>query len=449
MKKLNIIYDISSLYDGAYMTSARSGIYFCSINILKELIKIKKLNLVLYCSAEKIPEVFEVLNREFSNTKYQLISDKPNNYFTNFFQYLNYVRRKVKANEKNQLKRFILKTILKFIIFPLKPANNIVEYYLNKYEKPQDFNNYAVLSPCYPIIDTKLANCKKYTILHDTIPLIMPEKNPMALKNTWYSKLLSILNSNDYYFVNSESTRRDFLKYYPQIDPDKIITVLHACGAQFKPQSANKIIKTKEKYNIPTDKKYIFSLCTLEPRKNLIRTVKTFIQFIKKNNIDDLVFVLGGGHWEIFIAQLEQEIENLGEFKNKIIRTGYIADEDLPHLYSGAEWFVYTSQYEGFGVPPLEAMSCGCPVIVSNNSSLPEVVGNAGLLIDWDSDEQHIEAYEKYYFNENIRKEYAQKGLERAKEFSWQKSAEQMIEYINKTFSEETILNDEQKTNIC
>ena len=96
-------------------------------------------------------------------------------------------------------------------------------------------------------------------------------------------------------------------------------------------------------------------------------------------------------------------------------------------MYSGAEWFTYTSQYEGFGLPPLEAMSCGCPVITSNNSSLPEVVGDAGIMIDWDSDEQHIEAYEKYYFNRELRAEFAQKGLERAKQFSWEKCVDVMV----------------------
>ena len=101
-------------------------------------------------------------------------------------------------------------------------------------------------------------------------------------------------------------------------------------------------------------------------------------------------------------------------------------------MYSGAEWFVYTSQYEGFGLPPLEAMSCGCPVITYNNSSLPEVVGDAGIMIDWDSDEQHIQAYEKYYYDENYRKEMALKGLERSKLFSWEKCANQMIEVMTK-----------------
>ena len=88
--------------------------------------------------------------------------------------------------------------------------------------------------------------------------------------------------------------------------------------------------------------------------------------------------------------------------------------------------------YEGFGLPPLEAMSCGCPVITSNNSSLPEVVGDAGIMIDWDSDEQHIKAYENYYFNKELREQNRQKGLERAKQFSWSKCANEILDVIRK-----------------
>ena len=187
-----------------------------------------------------------------------------------------------------------------------------------------------------------------------------------------------------------------------------------------------------KKYNLPQDKKYIFSLCTLEPRKNLIRAVKCFIEFINKNNIDDLVFILGGGSWKGFIKQLEQEVPEFDKYRDKIIKAGYIDDEDLSPLYSGAEWFVYTSQYEGFGLPPLEAMSCGCPVITSNNSSLPEVVGDAGIMIDWDSDEQHIKAYENYYFNASLRKQNSQNGINRAKTFSWAKCVDLMSAQISK-----------------
>ena len=148
---------------------------------------------------------------------------------------------------------------------------------------------------------------------------------------------------------------------------------------------------------------------------------------MKRNEISDLIFILGGGSWDSFIDLFNEKLGDYKNFSDRFILLGYVDDEDLSVLYSNAEWFVYTSQYEGFGLPPLEAMQCGCPVIVSNNSSLPEVVGDAGLLIDWDSDEQHIAAYEKYYFDENLRKENSKKGLEQAKLFSWKKTVNQIL----------------------
>ena len=242
--------------------------------------------------------------------------------------------------------------------------------------------------------------------------------------------MLDSLNSEDYYFCDSENTRQDFLRIIPRIDEKKIHTVLLACHDGFRNVESEKVEQIKKKYNIPLDKKYIFSLCTIDPRKNLVRALKTYIEFIKRHNIDDLYFVLGGGHFKSFIKDFEKEVSNFGEYKDKILKIGYVDDDDLAPLYSGAHWFVYTSQYEGFGLPPLEAMSCGCPVITSNNSSLPEVVGNAGIMIDWDNDEQHIESYEKYYYNPQLREENIKKGLERAKQFSWDKCTNTIADII-------------------
>lgn len=281
----------------------------------------------------------------------------------------------------------------------------------------------VIFSPIYHCENVGV-KIPKYTIVYDTIPLIFPE---YFFPNNWFVKFIRHLNHDDFYFADSNSARNDFLKYCPQIDPEKITVTPLACNERFVPADENAIAQARKKYNIPEGKKYVFSLCTLEPRKNLIRAVKTFVQFIKKNNIDDLVFVLGGGHWEHFIGKLKNEIADLGEYQNKIIRAGYIDDEDVPRLYSGAQWFVFTSQYEGFGLPPLEAMSCGCPVITSNSSSLPEVVGDAGIMIDFDNDEQHIKAYEDFYYNSLLRDEYSARGLARAKCFSWEKCADQMI----------------------
>ena len=186
----------------------------------------------------------------------------------------------------------------------------------------------------------------------------------------------------------------------------------------------------RQKYGIPLNGKYVFSLCNIEERKNLIREIKTFADFINKNHIDDMYFVLGGAKVQSFIEIFEKSIDSLDFVKNRIIRAGYIDDEDLAPLYSGAEWFVYTSQYEGFGLPPLEAMACGCPVITSNSSSLPEVVGDAGIMIDWDSDEQHIQAYEKYYFDKKLRAKMSKKGLERSKPKKKKKTVDVIVSKI-------------------
>jgi glycosyltransferase involved in cell wall biosynthesis len=139
---------------------------------------------------------------------------------------------------------------------------------------------------------------------------------------------------------------------------------------------------------------------------------------------------LGGGHFESFIAQFEQEFAEFSGYQDKIIRLGYIDDEDVNILYSNSLFFPFLSQYEGFGMPPLEAMQAGTPVIASNNSSLPEVVGDAAISIDCDSEEQCIKAFEALYFNDALRNEYIAKGRERAKLFSWEKTVNAMTEVI-------------------
>ena len=144
------------------------------------------------------------------------------------------------------------------------------------------------------------------------------------------------------------------------------------------------------------------------------------------------MFVLGGGHWHKFLPMLEKEIADLGDLKEKILKIGYVDDVDLAPLYSGAKMFVYPSLYEGFGLPVLEAMQCGCPVITSNVSSIPEVIGDAGIQIDPKNDDELIQAYEKMYFDEEFAKECTRRGLERAKLFSWEKCANLMCDTMKK-----------------
>ncbi len=415
MKK-NILFDVSVVAENLMHGSGRSGIYFTAYNILRELMKSDEIVVSLYCGSIYNDNVINFMQDNFGND----IKIYCGNRYGRIVEKLAVLDKKLRAKKHN-----ITKLLLNiFVRKPIKFIGNFVGLPM--------FDVY--ISPLR-VPDKKIKAKQKYIILYDAIPLLFPQYYPqMKLKKYWFYDLVQYIKSGkkSKYFAISENTKKDFVRLV-NVDSDDVVVMPLAASDNFYPETDDeKIAKIRQKYNIPTNKKYVFSLCTLEPRKNLIRAVKTFIEFVKNNKINDIVFVLGGGHWAEFIEKLESEIKDLGKYKDKIIRAGYVDDEDLSALYSGALFFVYTSQYEGFGLPPLEAMKCGCPVITSNNSSLPDVVGGAGQMIDWDSDEQHIAAYEKYYFDESYRQKMAQKGFERAKKFSWGKTVNVLIKQIKK-----------------
>lgn len=430
-KKINLVFDITIFVRGIINNASRTGIYFTASNVLDKLYKNPDFNLSFYCDKKYIPLVKDTGLMQ----KYDCDIINYNDLSDDFWKFFNIKQeRNELKKQKKKFKRFLLKIKQLYYLHKSKLINKKID--LHQYD-----NTDVYFSPGFEIpYDIKnIKHLKKYTLIYDTIPLILPEYFGDVQKgNSWFLKMVKGTNKEDFYFSISEYTKQDFIKYVPAINPEHITTTLLACSEAFRPEP-EKTKASLQKYHLPTDKKYIFSLCTLEPRKNLIRAVKTFIQFIEKNKIDDLVFILGGCSWKGFIEKLEKEVPDFDKYRDKIIKAGYIDDEDLAPLYSGAEWFVYTSQYEGFGLPPLEAMSCGCPVITSNNSSLPEVVGDAGIMIDWDSDEQHVQAYEKYYFNSEIRNDFAKKGLERAKQFSWQKCTDEMVKVMKKEFEKENL----------
>ena len=423
-EKLKILFYGDIISEGRDKNASRSGIYFVAYNLFRQFTMRDDLDLYLLITDEwKKAFIKQLIEEDFPGYDLKLVESYPDTVFHRNYTNCKNKRLFYKKNGSFFKKNFWAAIAIFFKIFSFPAA------FFFKFTLRETISEFDVCFSPYHAFPDCCGKMKKFTILHDTIPLILPE---YFQDRSNFLQMVNSINSRDFYFTVSRSTEKDFIKYCPQIDPAKITVTYLACNERFVPANDDEIKQVRAKYNIPDGKKYIFSLCTLEPRKNLIRAVKTFIEFIKKNNIDDLVFVLGGGHWAHFIGKLENEITDLGEYKDKIIRTGYIADEDVPILYSGAEWFVYTSQYEGFGLPPLEAMSCGCPVITSNNSSLPEVVGDAGIMIDFDSDEQHIKAYESYYYDSALRDEYSQKGLARAGTFSWAKCADIMIREIEK-----------------
>ena len=423
MKKKKILFDATIISSGWAKNSNRSGIFFASLNILKKLLKRQELDISLYCAPSAIRGLQIVLRKSFAEyPDLKIINENEGSFLENIQNKL--TSKKLSAN----VHPFKLKCLryLSLFVKALTILQN--RFYCSKALKLQvnDFDIY--FSPGYlaPKIIRDNQKIKRYILLYDTIPLLFPNLFPFMkyFGYSWTKTVVDHLESDDYCFSISEQSKKDFLDFCPKLIPERIVvTPLAASENFYHCTDADRIEAVKKKYNIPLNMKYIFSLCTLEPRKNLLMSVKCFIKFIKKNEIDDLVFVLGGGDHEGFIGTIEKELNG---YEKKIVRIGYIDDENLAPLYSKSEFFVYPSIYEGFGLPPLEAMQCGCPVISSKTSSLPEVVDDAGILIDPQSETELIEAMKALYYDEALRLELSGRGLERALQFSWEKCVDIM-----------------------
>ena len=235
-------------------------------------------------------------------------------------------------------------------------------------------------------------------------------------------QILESINKETWVICISHSTKNDLLEYKNDIDPEKIIVTHLAASENFyRCVDRGKIASVRRKYKIP-EGNYVLSLCTLEPRKNLDTLVKAFAQLVQQEGISDLSLVLAGGKgWDF--EQIFQAIKESDHVKQKIFTTGFVPSEDLAPLYSGAMMFVYPSFYEGFGLPPLEAMQCGVPVITSNTSSLPEVVADAGIMVAPVDQDGLSEAMLKLYSCGELRNTLRQKALDHSRSFSWQKCA--------------------------
>lgn len=282
----------------------------------------------------------------------------------------------------------------------------------------------------YPINNEiqKYSNLKKVITVHDLIPVLFPD---LHFTSDLINNIVASIGKNGYAICVSENTKKDLLNYAPHINPNHVFVNLLAASKTlfYVCKDVEKFNHIKAKYNLP--KKYFLSVGTLEPRKNVDFVIRTFLKFIKENKIDDLGLVLVGAKgWDY--DKIFEEYNNAQELKDKIIITGRVPDEDLASLYSHAHSFYYMSLYEGFGLPPLEAMQCGIATVTSNTSSLPEVVGDAGIMLDPNDEKLLSKTMLDLYLNESLREEYAKKGLKRSELFSWKKSAEELVNIYQK-----------------
>jgi glycosyltransferase involved in cell wall biosynthesis len=267
----------------------------------------------------------------------------------------------------------------------------------------------------------------RFLTIHDLTPLILPKMFPESHRRKFIRGISKISPEHDWFFAISNNTKNDLCRLLNIAEERVFITSLAACRKTFYPiKDKTQIESVKKILNIP-DKPYFFSLATLEPRKNLRLTISAFKKFLQdSNNHHDMNLLLVGRRgW--FINSLLSDINSNPALKGKIILTGFVPDYMLAPLLSGAVAFVYPSLYEGFGLPVLEAMQCGAPVITSNTSSLPEVVGDAAIMIDAKKEVDLVEAFFNIASDENLRTNLSEKSIERSKHFSWEKSAEETV----------------------
>ena len=248
--------------------------------------------------------------------------------------------------------------------------------------------------------------------VHDLTHLVLPQFLPNKAAYLYAKFLIGYaVRKAEVVFTVSENSKRDILRFY-NIPEDKIAVVYNAVDSRFVHRDREDVSYLFDKYNIPRDKKVIMYVGNLKPHKNLPRLLEAYS---KMNGREDTCLVLVGKAFDS--EDLTPQIKALG-IEDSVIKTGIIVDNELVDFYNLADLFVFPSLYEGSGIPPLEAMACGTPVVCSNNSSLPEVVGDAAYMFDPYDEKQIRDAMEKVLGDDSLAQSLVERGYKRVKLFT-------------------------------
>lgn len=320
----------------------------------------------------------------------------------------------------------------------VKPNVNVAQY-CNKFEIIYFKSNNAVIRNFWELS----LLCKKYKLdlLHTQyfIPFWRPCKVVCTIHDICFEHHKDIFTKREYYrqkrlipyaakhsaaiFTVSKHAQNDIVEHY-NIPIENTIVTYNAVNANFKLLS-DKVLDAPElrkKFGIGNNK-YVLSVCNLQPRKNLVRLIKSFIKMKNEYGGDEKLVVVGKKAW-MFNDILRTAIEGSSD----IIFTDYVSTEDLIRLYNEAACFVYPSFFEGFGIPPLEAMACGTPVAVANATSLPEVVEGAGIYFDPYNELEMANAIRCILTDNVICEKLKKSGFEQVKKFSWETSSNRIVE---------------------
>jgi glycosyltransferase involved in cell wall biosynthesis len=284
------------------------------------------------------------------------------------------------------------------------------------------------------------APCPVVATIHDLsfehLPQTFKRRSRMQLRLT----VRRTARAAAHVLVPSEHTRRDIIETY-NVRTERVSVTPLAAPEHFAPvEDEREVRRVRELYKIRGD--YILAVGSIQPRKNLARLIKAYSALRRARpqaNLPKLALV-GKRAW--LYDETLRAIEESG-IKDLTVLTGYVSESDLPALYTGALCFIYPSYFEGFGLPPLEAMQCGTPVIAGNRTSLPEVVGDAGLLVDPFDEDALAQALARMIDDSDFRARSRVKGLERARQFSWRETARLTLQAYKRAIGGRDVPRDE------
>lgn len=267
------------------------------------------------------------------------------------------------------------------------------------------------------------SKARKVTTVHDLVVYKYPETSDPGIISMQKKRLTWVKKECDLIITDSESTKRDLLEIL-HTSPNQTEVVYPGITPKFSRRTETEIERVRQKYSLRRE--YVLTVGTMEPRKNLVYVVNAFERFghhqliAASRHAVDLVMV-GHSGWGGKIRPVKN-----------VRLLGQVNSEDLPALYSGASFFIFPSLYEGFGLPVIEAQSCGCPVICSDRGSLKEVGEKSVMYIDPEMEEDLVIKMTKMYVENDLRAEYRAMGYQNAKRFSWKKSAQQILNLYEK-----------------
>ena len=268
-----------------------------------------------------------------------------------------------------------------------------------------------------------LAVERQVCTIHDLIPLDRPEWFNQRFA-AWYEWLLPRLAQKVRHIITVSEFSKQRIVERLRVEPEKVSVILNGVDERFRPQTEQTIQEVREALGIPKGAYFLY-VGSLEPRKNLTRLLEAWAQ-VQPAVDAEITLVVAGARGSARVFRKAP----LSKVPRRVHRTGYVPEEQLPGLYAGALALLYPSLYEGFGLPPLEAMACGIPVVTSSTTSLPEVTGDAAILVDPESVESIAAGIHRVLSSEALRQELRARGLARAREVTWERTATETIQVL-------------------